>query len=182
MTTVFIGGSREIVRLPVPVLERLDNVVRNGHDVILGDAAGADRAVQRHLLEAGYARVTVFCSGAHARHNLGGWPVRNIVPPDAAKGFQFYAAKDRAMAEAADFGLMIWDGKSPGTVLNVLRLIRGEKFSVLMNLPAKSQVTVKSAAQWDGFLAGCGATLRASLRERATADEWGDGVEAVLQL
>jgi adenine-specific DNA-methyltransferase len=182
MTTVFVGGSREIARLPGAVLERLDNVIGNGHDIVVGDAAGADRAVQQHMLDVRYEKLTVFCSGSRARHNLGGWPVRSIVPPDAAKGFQFYAAKDRAMAAAADFGLMIWDGKSPGTVLNVLRLIRGGKFSVLMNLPAKTVVTVKSAVQWDAFLAGCSVGLRASLRERATADEWGEAVDAALPM
>ena len=58
------------------------------------------------------------------------------------------------MAVAADFGLMIWDGKSPGTVLNVLRLLRAGKAAVLIHGSAAS-FTLKSTQDWDAFLAGC---------------------------
>jgi probable addiction module antidote protein len=172
MNTVFIGGSRHVSRLPIPVKERLNNVIKNGHQVVVGDANGADKAVQKHFLDASYEKVTVFCSGEHARNNLGQWQTQNITPPKNAKGFQFYAAKDREMAQSADFGLMIWDGKSPGTVLNVLRLVRAGKIAVLINIPEKTPITIKSVTQWDEFLSQCSTTLRADLRDRATADEW----------
>lgn len=173
MNTVFIGGSRHVSRLPVQAKERLNNVIKNGHKVIVGDANGADKAVQKHLLEAAYDKVTVFCSGDHPRNNLGQWLTQNIVPPKSVTGFQFYAAKDREMAREADFGLMIWDGKSAGTVLNVLRLVRAGKLAVLINVPQKMPITIKSSAQWNEFLERCDPKLRADLRERATADEWG---------
>ena len=41
------------------------------------------------------------------------------------------------MAQQAEFGLMIWDGKSPGTVLNILRLVRGSKKAVLVSVCRK---------------------------------------------
>ena len=41
---------------------------------------------------------------------------------DGVRGFAVHAEKDREMARRADYGLMIWDGVSPGTFLNVLRL------------------------------------------------------------
>ena len=122
MNTIFIGGSRHVSRLPSEVKKRLDNVVVSGHRVIVGDANGADKAVQKHFHDIHYDKVTVFCSGASPRNNLGTWLTHHVDAPKNAKGFQFYAAKDREMAREADFGLMIWDGKSPGTVLNVLRL------------------------------------------------------------
>src|ERR1035438_3047697 len=106
MSIVFIGGSRHISRLPTAVKERLNNVMKSGHDVLVGDANGADKAVQKYLFESGYERVTVFCSGEHHRNNLGQWPIHHVNPPQNVRGFQFYAAKDREMAMRADVGLM----------------------------------------------------------------------------
>lgn len=172
MNTVFIGGSRHVSRLSSQVKERLNNVIKNQHQVIVGDANGADKAVQKHLLDSAYEKVTVFCSGDHPRNNLGRWNTNPVTPPRNVKGFQFYAAKDREMARHADFGLMIWDSKSPGTVLNVLRLIWAGKFAVLINVPHKTTLNIKSTEHWDEFLSQCSPELRADLRERATADEW----------
>jgi probable addiction module antidote protein len=171
-TTVFIGGSRHVSRLSAHVKERLNKIIENGHRVIVGDANGADKAVQKHLSAAGYDNVTVFCSGDQPRNNLGHWCTHNVLPPKSVKGFQFYAAKDREMAREADFGLMIWDSKSAGTVLNVLRLVRAGKIAVLINVPDKSTINIKSLAQWDDFLVGCPPKLLVDLRERATPDEW----------
>jgi probable addiction module antidote protein len=172
MTTIFIGGSRHVSRLPSEVKKRLDNVVACGYQVVVGDANGADKAVQKHLLDSHYDKVTVFCSGDAARNNLGNWHVRRVDPPKSARGFQFYAAKDRQMAREADFGLMVWDGKSPGTVLNVLRLTQAGKISVLFNVPDKSAVNIKSTDHLRAFLSDCSPMLRSDLRERATPEEW----------
>ncbi|WP_416391851.1 putative addiction module antidote protein [Alloalcanivorax xenomutans] len=171
--TVFIGGSRHVSRLSTQVKERLNSVIEKGHQVIIGDANGADKAVQKHLSTAGYDKVTVFCSGDRPRNNLGHWRTHNVMPPKNAKGFQFYAAKDREMAREADFGLMIWDSKSPGTVLNVLRLVRAGKIAVLINVPDKTTLNIKSPGQWDEFLSRISPDILADLRKRATADEWG---------
>ena len=146
---VFVSGSRHSSSLPAAVQVRLTNMVTHGHRVIIGDASGADAAAQKHFLDAAYDSVTVFCSGHHPRNNLGHWPVHPVTPPQGATGFGFYAAKDRAMALAADFGFMIWDGSSAGTVLNVLRLVRAQKIAVLFNVPQNTIINVKSAAQWD---------------------------------
>lgn len=172
MKTIFIGGSRHISRLPAEVKQRLDNVVDNRHRIIVGDANGADKAVQKHLCDIGYDKVTIFCSGDRFRNNLGRWAVHKVAVPKNAKGFQFYAAKDREMAREADFGLMIWDGKSPGTVLNVLRLVRAGKIAVLFNVQEKQVINIKSEGDWNKFLGHCGDELRHDLRDRATHDEW----------
>lgn len=172
MNTVFIGGSRHVSRLPAQATERLQNIVDSGFPILVGDADGADKAVQKHLHAAGYARVTVFCTGDACRNNVGGWTVSRIPPPKGAKGFQFYAAKDREMAAQADFGLMIWDGKSPGTVLNVLRLVRGGKKAVLVDAAAKSMRTFKTRDDWTSFLAECPPELRRDFESRATPEEW----------
>lgn len=171
MNSVFLGGSRHVSRLSAEVKERLNNVTDHGHRVLVGDANGADKAVQKHLSEAGYNKVTVFCSGEHPRNNVGHWQIRHVTPPKNANGFQFYAAKDREMPREADFGLMIWDSKSAGTVLNVLRLVRAGKIAVLINVPDNTTLNIKSLEQWNEFLSRCGTKLRDDLLERATPDE-----------
>jgi hypothetical protein len=48
--------------------------------------------------------------------------------------FQYYAAKDLAMSEEADYGFMIWDGESAGTANNILNLLeRGKKVVVYLS-------------------------------------------------
>jgi adenine-specific DNA-methyltransferase len=171
MNTIFIGGSRHISQLPPEIKKRLDNVVASGHQVIVGDANGADKAVQKHFLDKHYEKVTVFCSGATPRNNLRPWLIHQVDAPKRAKGFHFYAAKDREMARKADFGLMIWDGKSPGTVLNVFRLALAGKIAVLFNVSDKDVVNIKSVDALRNFIAHCSEDLLKDVKERATLDE-----------
>jgi probable addiction module antidote protein len=172
MNTVFVGGSRQISRLSPQVQERLKNVTGSGSHVILGDASGADKAVQKFLLNQSYDNVTVYCSGGSCRNNLGQWRTRNIQTSVNAGSFDFYAAKDREMAREADFGLMIWDGKSYGTVLNILRLIRAGKKAVLLNVPEKETITFKTTNDWQLFITHLTSRFQDDLRKRATTDEW----------
>jgi probable addiction module antidote protein len=172
LNKIFIGGSRHVSRLPAEVKKRLDNVVASGHQVIVGDANGADKAVQKHFLDKHYNKVTVFCSGDKPRNNLGTWHTHHVDAPKSAKGFHFYAVKDREMAREADFGLMIWDGKSPGTVLNVLRLALVGKIAVLFNIPEKDVVNIKTVDHWKTFISGCSRELQMDVKERATPEEW----------
>ena len=170
--TVFIGGSRHISRLSSQVQERLNNVIETGASVIVGDANGADKAVQKFLFDRAYPHVTVFCSGDSCRNNVGQWETRLVNPPGKSQGFEFYAAKDRVMAREAEFGLMIWDGKSAGTILNVLRLIRAGRKAVLINVPEKTTTNFKTVVDWKHFLANCTSSFRDHVRKRAMPNEW----------
>lgn len=116
MKIIFIGGSREISRLPSEVQVRIDNIISGGHEILVGDAHGADTAVQKHLIERGYRNVTVFFSGYRPRNNVGQWKTHLVATGKITEGYQFRAAKDREMSLLADCGLMVWDGKSPGTL------------------------------------------------------------------
>ncbi len=172
MNTIFIGGSRHVSRLPLEVKKRLDNVVASGHQVIVGDANGADKAVQKHLVDKQYDKVVVFCTGDSPRNNLGTWRTHHVDAPKSVRGFHFYAAKDREMAREADFGLMIWDGKSPGTLLNVMRLVTAGKIAVLFNVPDKDVLNIKSVEMWKAFFSRCDRALQSDVQERATPEEW----------
>jgi probable addiction module antidote protein len=67
---------------------------------------------------------------------------------------------------------MIWDEKSPGTALKVLRLAIAGKIAVLFNVPDKDVVNIKSVGAWRNFIAHCSDELRRDVKERATPDEW----------
>ena len=177
MTTVFLGGSRRISRLAGGVCTRLDTIMQKGFPVIVGDANGADKAVQQYLSDKGYKHVEVFCSGTACRNNVGHWHTRQIKTDPRNKGFRFYAAKDRVMADEADFGLMIWDGKSTGTLLNVLRLLRQDKKVVLYNVPEHSFSELKAGADWHSLVAALDPELRGEMEEKARIEERTYGVK-----
>jgi hypothetical protein len=123
MTRVFIGVSRRVSRLDRDVQRRIGRIIEKRLPVLVGDANGADKAVQRFLHDKGYDRVEVFCAGGECRNNVGGWPVRKAQGNGCNRDFGFYAAKDRVMAREASVGLMIWDGRRVGTALKVHRLV-----------------------------------------------------------
>jgi adenine-specific DNA-methyltransferase len=155
MKRVFVGGSRRISRLNEEVRRRLDQVVDREMGILVGDANGADRAVQTWLHERGYLSVTVFCTGGECRNNVGGWPVEVVQPPHRKRDFAFYTAKDAAMAQGADAGFMLWDGESPGTVVNVARLLGEGKSTLVWVRPQKVFLTLRTLEDLPGMLRGC---------------------------
>ena len=46
MTKVFIGGSRRVTRLNADVQRRIDKIIEQGFPILVGDANGADKAIQ----------------------------------------------------------------------------------------------------------------------------------------
>lgn len=160
MKSVFIGGSRKISRLNEQLRKRLDQIIEKQLQVLLGDANGADKAVQAYLAARGYPNVQVFCSGDDCRNNLGSWEIKWVKPPHNRRDFEFFTAKDAAMAREADVGLMLWDGHSTGTVVNAARLIAAGKPVVIYVAPEKQFRTVKSRLDFEGLLAPCSADIR----------------------
>jgi len=173
VTKVFIGGSRNVTRLEVEVTRRLDRIVEKGLPVVLGDANGADRAVQRYLHDRQFRSVEVFSADESPRNNVGGWPVRVIRPPHARRDFEYYTTKDRAMAAEASVGLMLWNGQSRGTLMNVLRLADRRKPVVVYVQPRRRFVEVR--VQRD--LAALFAELDSQTATRVRADAAAEGLE-----
>lgn len=127
MTTIFISGSRAISRLNSLVLQRLNNIVNQNFNIVVGDANGIDKAIQRYLVNLSYQNVTVYCSGSSCRNNLGNWAEQHITVPNHIKGRDFYTQKDLAMAKVADYGFILWDGKSIGSFNNLVKLQKQNK-------------------------------------------------------
>lgn len=74
MTRVFVAGSRSVSRLNDQIRERLDNIMRQDFTVLIGDANGADKAVQVYLAKCNYRNVFVYAMEL-CRNNVGEWPV-----------------------------------------------------------------------------------------------------------
>ena len=154
-TQVFIGGSRRLSRLNADVKRRIDKIVDSGFNVVVGDANGADRAIQRYLADRHYPKVTVFCMTGHCRNNVGHWTTRDVVAPADARGFAFYALKDRAMADRATHGFMLWDGESKGTLNNIITLVQQQKPAVVYFSPTRTFVTVRTTNDVLSLLSKC---------------------------
>lgn len=152
-TKIFIAGSRRLSRLNTDVKRRIDNIVDKGFTVIVGDANGVDKAVQQYLSSRNYTNVVVFCMEGGCRNNVGDWPIRTIRAADPGRrDFAYYSTKDRALTEEADYGLMLWDGKSRGTLTNVVDLVRRGRPVVVYVAPAKEFATLQEPEQLADFV------------------------------
>lgn len=149
---VFIAGSMNIKHLDPKVKERIDNIVTQEFEVIVGDADGADTSIQQHLVSYGTTKTTVFCSGERPRNNVGHWPVQRVETSHSPGSRAFFTAKDIRMAELADIGLMIWDTKSTGTLNNVIELLARKKKSVVFVNKVKVFKNIANVEQLEDLL------------------------------
>jgi len=164
-TTVFVAGSMHIKLLDAKVKERIEKIVLSKFAIVVGDAEGADRSIQVLLFELGAANTTVYCSGAAPRNNVGDWPIHSVTTHHPEGSRAFFTAKDIVMADVADYGLMIWDAKSTGTLSNVIELLKRKKKTVVFVNRDKSFINVTSVVQLEELV------TRMSKHAREKADE-----------
>lgn len=128
---IFIAGPRALMCLDKNIEDILNSCMKKGFQILVGDAVGADSLVQRYLTNKGYMEVTVYVSNGIVRNNIGNWEVKSVPVEKSVHGFAFYAEKDRAMAKDADVGFMLWNGKSKGTLNNMINLLDLEKQTIV---------------------------------------------------
>lgn len=183
MSTVFISGSIKIKNLDEKVRSRLANVISSGLNVLIGDAGGVDKSVQQYFKENNFTSVTVYCTGDSPRNNDGEWPVVNVAPPVKTKSRAYFTAKDLKMADDSDFGLMVWDCKSTGTLSNVIELLKKKKKSVVYVSPKKAFLNVATVSDLrqlimqmddESFIE---ADKKISLNKKVESLSGGEGVE-----
>lgn len=155
MATVFVSGSRKINRLNDGIRERLANIIEKGFSVIVGDANGSDKAIQTYFHEKEYKNVTVYCSGTICRNNIGKWTIKYIEVDPKLTGREFYTAKDKKMAHQADYGLVLWDGKSTGSIRNVFEMVNQSKSVVLYLSPSKEFLNLRTNDDIESLLSRC---------------------------
>lgn len=136
---VFIGGSRVGAAsggLPKEVMSRIDAIMKKGYEILVGDANGADKAVQVYLARKHYEHVTIFfVNGDKGLRNYENknWPLEEV-SGCGRTGRELQRLKDMEMVRRADYGLMIWkptytnryrkEAVSSGTLMNIYNLLK----------------------------------------------------------
>lgn len=155
MTKVFLSGSRKISRINDSIRQRIDNMLDKYFDILVGDANGADKAMQAYLAERQYPSVTVYFVGTSYRNNVGEWPTVRVPAPSRTTGREFYTLKDKEMARDADFGLVLWDGKSSGSISNVFEMLKIGKKVVVYFGPEKHFYTICKGEDVQRLISRC---------------------------
>ena len=144
MTNVFVSGSIKIKKLDLKVIERLKNIISSNLRVIIGDADGVDSSIQEFLKSNGVRSVVVYCSGDTPRNNLGHWDIKKVSTSYKPGTRQYFTAKDKAMAADCDYGFMIWDASSTGTLSNAIELVEKNKVGLVYINKAKEFIKIKN--------------------------------------
>lgn len=181
MTTVFLSGSRSLNRLNESIRARLDSIIQKKISVVIGDANGADKAMQSYFAGQKYDLVTVFCSGSVCRNNVGSWKVESVKVAPNVKGRQFYTAKDLEMARSADYGLILWDGLSSGSLANANELLRAGKGVRLYHSERDEFYTLKALVDLDA-VTGSNKGTETSIERIQTAELVMDGPLQTIRL
>lgn len=171
MNKVFIGGSRRLSRLNSDVTNFIDRIIEVQQPVIIGDANGADKAVQHYLASQEYSNVEVYCTEGVCRNNVGDWKIRSATAPSGKRDFNYYAAKDRLMSDEASEGFMFWDGKSLGTLAQMFRLVSNKKNVTVYIAPLRRFESIKDDHDWTSFLELCPEELKQKFEKQKKSEK-----------
>lgn len=166
---IFIAGARSITIIDNFVINKLRSICDKGFDVLVGDCYGIDTVVQAYFADRAYSNVTVYASNGRARNNVGRWPVKNVPVASATRGFEFFRQKDIAMANDADMGFMIWDGKSRGTLCNILTLAEQGKTVLVYLQKDMLYVTIRSLADAQKLIPMCNSDASRVIQAKVVA-------------
>ena len=74
------------------------------------------------------------------------------------------------MAQEATVGLMMWDGKSVGTLLNLFRLLNLNKKAVIYTVQEKRFREFRRPIEWKNFLESQDVGLQRKVEQRTRAE------------
>lgn len=150
--TTFVSGSSKTQtkdspyyrrKLPKQVRSQIDERMKRGDRIIVGEAPGVDRQVQDYLKRKGYKNVEVYTSGKDARYLANKkWKVQNVDASKYEEGSkEWLAEKDKAMTKAADEGIAIVldQGGAKATRANVDRLQKQGKAVDIYEISSKGR-------------------------------------------
>ena len=155
---VFISGSKSIAhycendQLPERVLTEINKLVDANDAILVGDCSGADALVQQYLESIHYRNVIIYVSGVQGRTrlNAGKWEEKHFQPA-VKNGYSFFLEKDLHMAEDAEAGLVIWDGNSKGTYINMVCLVAQGKPCHVFLLKEQTWVSFESLDELETY-------------------------------
>lgn len=141
---VFIGGSRKLFRIDNDIKIKIDKLIASNFTILIGDANGIDKSIQKYLYNNNYNNVLIYCVDKDCRNNIGGWEIRHIKSDVSKRDYKYYLLKDIEMANDSDYGIMIWDGESKGTLNNIINLLRQDKQVFVYFWPGKVFYNIKN--------------------------------------
>jgi hypothetical protein len=87
------------------------------------------------------------------RNNIGNWPTRAVSADNPGRrDFAYYSTKDRVMTDEADYGLMLWDGESRGTLTSIVDLVARGKPVAVYFAPKKTFYTLRDSSELEMLL------------------------------
>lgn len=178
MATIFISGSRTIPFLPEEAKCRLDRMIKEGHDVVIGDSdKGVDAMIAAYFADVGYDCVSIYTTRPVPRLKtvLPSWKtvtVKSEIDKKIDKQGRVVnqrdieTKKDIAMGDVADFGFVVWKPEYPnrfgkasvskGSLRNMVQLLSDHKPVVLYMLNESdgtfSLVDLRSRQELDGLI------------------------------
>ena len=145
---IFLGGSRNLAFVPEEVQLRLDSWIHSGAHFVIGDANGADSALQAFLVNRESREVTVFSSADRVRNNIGHWQEERVESELKGSSADKHTVKDREMVRRATQGLVMWDRKSIGTLVNIIDLVQASKPVLLFDSQTNELQPLESQAEF----------------------------------
>lgn len=134
---VFISGKTKYDRpIDKNIRKQIDEIIKAGSKIHIGDAPGADKRVQDYLASKRYKNVEVYTTDPAVRNNVGNWKVNTVSSNGKRTERTIRRQKDVAMTRVSNKGLAIApsdDRKRSATSLNVKRLRRGRKPVMVYN-------------------------------------------------
>lgn len=156
MATIFISGSRVIPFLPKEAKSRLDRIIQEGHDIVIGDSdKGVDAMIAAYFADNSYDRISIYTTRPVPRLKtiLPSWKTVTVNPEidkkvdkrgNVVNQRDIETKKDMAMGDVADFGFVIWKPEYPnrfgkasvskGSLRNMVQLLSDSKPVVLYRL------------------------------------------------
>ncbi len=151
----FISGSISSKDIPQEVIKSVDESREKGYTILVGDARGIDKNVQDMLKADNYKNVEVYYIGSSPRNFSDRDWIGKHIPVDIENESLYkngkytreaQMIKDKAMANEADFGLVIWQDTSKnrfgnisvskGSLNNIYNLLTQNKYVGLYFVPA----------------------------------------------
>lgn len=116
---IFISGSISIKTLPEQAKKKINEILQDNHEILVGDADGVDKLVRNYLAERNCHNITVYSTGKPRCDIPINWKHKEVSPQRGVRGREHFALKDKAMAQDCDAAFAIWDGRSQGTHDNI---------------------------------------------------------------
>lgn len=144
---VFISGKVKYDK-PLNNLMRkeIDDIVKSGSKILIGDAPGADTRVQEYLSNKDYRNVIVYTTDPVVRNNVGGWKVKKINGDGYSDEASIRRQKDIVMTKESTRGYAIsLESDRPDSAMsnNISRMLNSNKYIKVFDYEKNERIEPK---------------------------------------